>query len=303
MSTHPRPFDRELHRRRLARATPRYPGADFLKLRASEDVADRLIAINRRFAIAIELGARNGVLGRVLRNGAAAAKVGRLVESDLSEPMLSGREGPRLVADEERLPFAEHAADLIVSTLALHWVNDLVGTLVQIRRTLKPDGLFLGAMLGGGTLHELRQVLTVADLERAGGAGPRVSPFIDAGDAGDLLRRAGFAMPVVDVDRLMVRYAHPMGLMEDLRMMGETNVLFERSRSPLDRAGLARMGQIYADLFGMADGRVAATFEIITLTAWAPHPDQPKPLKPGSASARLEDALASARRPKHIGDV
>jgi SAM-dependent methyltransferase len=295
-STPPRLFDRGLHRRRLARAARGFAGAQFLKARASEDVAERLAAINRPFPIAIELGARNGVFGAILGESPAAGKIGRLIESDLSEAMLRGRAGARVVADEAAPPFAVACADLIVSTLALHWVDDLVGALVQIRRTLKPDGLFLGAMLGGGTLSELRQALTEADLEQTGGAAPRVSPFIDAAHAGDLLRRAGFALPVVDVDRLTVRYAHPLNLMADLRAMGETNVLFERARAPLGRARLARAAEIYAERFAAADGRIPATFEIITLTAWAPHPDQPRPLARGTATARLDEALAAARR-------
>jgi SAM-dependent methyltransferase len=290
------PFDRALHRLRLTRASATYPEASFLKERASEDLLDRLGAINRRFDLAIELGARTGVLAGALSASPTADRIGTLIECDLCERMLAGREGPGLVVDEERLPFAESSADLIVSTLALHWVNDLVGALVQIRRALKPDGLFLGAMLGGGTLNELRQALTEADLEQAGGAGPRVSPFIDPADAGDLLRRAGFALPVVDVDRVTVRYSHPLRLLADLRKMGETSALFERSRAPLTRGRLARACEIYIERFAAPDGRVPATFEIIALTAWAPHPDQPQPLKRGSATARLEDALVAHRK-------
>jgi SAM-dependent methyltransferase len=181
--------------------------------------------------------------------------------------------------------------DLIVSTLGLHWVNDVVGALIQMRRALRPDGLFLGALLGGATLTELRQCLLAAETELRGGAGPRVSPFLDAHDGAGLMQRAGFALPVVDVDTLIVRYAHPLELMADLRAMGETNALLERPPEPLTRAILDRVAELYAERFAGPDGRIIATFEIITLTGWAPHPEQQKPLRPGSAKMRLADAL------------
>jgi SAM-dependent methyltransferase len=291
----PRLFDRGLHGARLSRAAPRFARADFLKRRAVDDVVERLAATKRNFPTAIDLGARNGLLAKALSQSGRPGQIGWLMESDLSWAMLARPGGAKVVVDEESLPFSEGCADLIVSTLALHWVNDMVGALIQIRRALKPDGLFLGALLGGATLLELRQALTEADLERIGGAGPRVSPFIDAGDVGDLMRRAGFALPVVDVDRVTVRYASPLALLADLRAMGETNVLFERSRAPLSRSVLARASEIYLDRFAGPDGRAPATFEIIGLTGWAPHPDQPKPLKRGSATARLEEALAKVR--------
>ena len=296
----PRLFDRALLRTRLARAAPGYDRADFLKRRAALDIVERLAAIKRDFPTAIELGARNGLLSKTLRESGRPGQVGRLIETDLSAAMLARPGGAKVVVDEEGLPFADGCADLIVSTLALHWINDLVGTLIQIRRALRPDGLFLGALLGGATLSELRQALTEADLERTGGAGPRVSPFIDARDAGDLMRRAGFALPVVDVDRIAVRYDHPLRLLADLRAMGETNALFERSRAPLSRSVLARAGEIYLERFADPDGRVPATFEIIGLTGWAPHPDQPTPLKRGSATARLDEALAQVRRKSDV---
>src|SRR5579872_2983606 len=224
MSGPPRLFDRPLHRRRLDRAARAGFGAGFLKTRAAEDLAERLAAVRRDFPLAVDLGARDGAFGRALAASEAAAKVGLLVETDLSEAMLAGRAGPRLVADEERLPFAQGGLDLVVSSLALHWTNDFIGALIQIRRALKPDGLFLGAMLGGATLSELRAALTAAELELLGGAGPRVSPFADAYDGAGLMQRAGFALPVADVDRLSVRYPNPLALMADLRAMGETNV-------------------------------------------------------------------------------
>jgi SAM-dependent methyltransferase len=291
----PKLFDRALHRARLSRAAPLFAGADFLKRRAVDDIVERLAGINRDFAMAIELGARNGLLSQALRQNGRPGQVGYFIQSDLSQAMLGRTGGARVVADEENLPFLDGCADLIVSTIALHWANDLVGALIQIRRALKPDGLFLGALLGGATLHELRQALTEADIQQTGGAGPRVSPFVDARDAADLMRRAGFALPVVDVDRVTVRYAHPLDLLADLRAMGETNVLFERSLAPLSRSVLARAAEIYLERFAGADGRTPATCEIIGLTGWAPHPDQPKALKRGSATRRLEAALAQVR--------
>jgi hypothetical protein len=167
---------------------------------------------------------------------------------------------------------------------------------VQIRRALKPDGLFLGAILGGATLTQLRQALLQAEAELHGGAGPRVSPFADVMDAAHLLQRAGFALPVADIDQVEVGYASPLELIGDLRAMGETNVLAERSRRPLSRALLARTAEVYAERFSRPDGRVKASFDIVTMTGWAPHESQQKPLKPGSARMRLADALHTRER-------
>ena len=201
MTAPPRLFDRTLHRRRLDRAARDFGSADFLKRRAAEDIVARLETVQRRFALAIDLGARTGAIRQALAASDAGAKIDLLIEADLSGAMLAGREGPRLVLDEERLPLADGVLDLAVSALSLHWANDLVGALVQIRRALKPDGLFIGALLGGATLTELRQALLAAESELRGGAGPRVSPFADGFDGGALLQRAGFALPVTDVDR------------------------------------------------------------------------------------------------------
>jgi len=254
----------------------------------------RLETIMRRFPLAVDLGARDGAFARALADSPhAAGKIDTLIETDLSERMLAGRAAARLVVDEERLPFAPESLDLVVSTLALHWTNDLVGALIQIRRALRPDGLFIGAMLGGASLTELRQCLLEAEAELSGGAGPRVSPFADAFDAAGLLQRAGFALPVADVDRVRVRYAHPLALLADLRAMGETNVLLDRPRRPLPRRVLMRAMALYVERFAEPDGRVPATFEIITATGWAPHEDQQKPLRPGSAKMRLADALGA----------
>jgi SAM-dependent methyltransferase len=288
MSGPPRLFDRNLHRRRLARAAAGY--ADFLKRRAAQDLVERLELVKRQFPVAVDLGARTGAFAAALASSDAAAKVGWLVETDLAPTMLSGRTGARVVADEEQLPFAAGSLDLVVSSLVLHWTNDFVGALIQIRQALKPDGLFLGAMLGGETLTELRTALTEAELELVGGAGPRVSPFADAYDAAGLLQRAGFALPVADIDRVTVRYDHLLNLIADLRAMGETSVLAQGAGRPLTRPVLARAAEIYAERFSTG-GRIAATFEILNLTGWSPDASQQQPLRPGSAKMRLADAL------------
>jgi SAM-dependent methyltransferase len=283
MTMPPRLFDRALlaARRRRARARPR-DGADFLLARVVEDLDDRLATVLRRFARAVDLGpfagpgaaalARSGKVDTVLRAGPDAESVD-------------------LVADEEALPFAPESLDLVVSLLALHFVDDLPGALVQIRRALAPDGLFLASLLGGQTLHELRDALMAAELEIHGGVSPRVVPFLDVRDLGGLLQRAGFALPVTDTDRVTVRYGSMFDLVADLRAMGATNPLRERSRRPASRALFLRAAEIYAERHADADGRLRATFEIVSASGWAPHPDQQKPLAPGSAQVRLADAL------------
>ena len=290
----PHIFDRPLHRARLDRAAPGYAG--FLRTRAAEDAAERLASVLRSFPLALDLGARDGALARAIAAGPAPERIGTIIEADLSEKMLrldalSRTAVPRVVLDDERLPLAEASLDLIVSLLSLHWTNDLVGALVQIRRALKPDGLFIGALFGGDTLTELRQSLIAAEAEVTGGAGLRVSPFADGRDAAGLLQRAGFTLPVADVERITVRYDHPLKLMADLRAMGETNALTDRARQPLTRPVLARAFELYAERFALPDGRIPATFEIVAVTGWAPHPSQPQPLRPGSAKMRLADAL------------
>jgi SAM-dependent methyltransferase len=292
----PRLFDRALHRAHLDRAARNYGQGGFLKTRAAEDAADRLSAVLHDFPLAVDLGARDGALARALIGTPAQTRIGTLIEADLSSKMLRSNpaqhfRNPRLVCDEERLPFAQASLDLVVSLLSLHWTSDLVGALVQIRRALKPDGLFMGALFGGATLTELRQSLLAAEAEVSDGAGLRVSPFADGFDAAGLLQRAGFALPVADVDRVTVNYDHPLNLLADLRAMGETNALADRARKPLSRMVLARMCEIYQERFGLPDGRIPATFEIISAAGWVPHPSQQQPLKPGSAKMRLADAL------------
>lgn len=299
MAAPPRLFDRTLHRRRLNRAATGFAGADFLKARAAADAVERLEAIMRSFPLAVDLGARNGAFAAALAQSDAAARIGLVIETDLSAPMLQGRAGPRVQADEERLPFAPQSLDLVVSTLALHWANDLPGVMIQIRQALKPDGLFIGAILGGDSLKELRQSLVAAEAELSDGAGLRVAPLADAYDTAGLLQRAGFALPVADVDRVVVRYSHPLKLLADLRAMGETLALAERPRA-LSRAVLARAFEIYQSRFADADGRVRATFDILTMTGWAPHESQQKPLERGSGAMRLEDALNVVRRKPQV---
>lgn len=285
-------------RKRLDRAAPGFDQAGFLKARAAQDVVDRLEPILRDYPVAVDLTARTGAFARALKGTIVEERIGLLVEADLSERMLAGRQGDRVVGarvvlDDERLPFRGGALDLVVSTLGLHWTNDVVGALIQIRLALKPDGLFIGAFLGGSTLTELRQSLLAAEAELTGGAGQRVSPFADPADAAGLLQRAGFALPVADVDRLTVRYGDPFRLLADLRQMGETNLLAERHPRALTRGVIGRAMQIYAERFAEPDGRVPATFEILTLTGWAPAETQQQPLRPGSAKMRLADALGA----------
>jgi len=293
MSALPLLFDRTLRRLRLDRSAAAWRTADFLHRRAADDIADRLSAIMRRFPLAVELGASPGLIAGL----SSSAQVGQWLQAGLSGARLNGIAGPRVVADEERLPFRAASLDLIASALSLHWTNDLVGALVQIRRALRPDGLFIGALLGGATLTELRQALLIAESEIGSGAGARVSPFADGFDGAALLQRAGFTLPVADVDRVTVRYDHPIKLMADLRAMGETSVLIDRPRMPLSRAVLARTAEVYAERFALPDGRIPATFEIVTLTGWAAHESQQTPLKPGSAKMRLADALNVVEHP------
>jgi SAM-dependent methyltransferase len=299
VSSHPVIFDRISQRTRRARAAALGPST-FLIDRVAEDLSDRLAAVLRRFESALDLGTPTDAVRRVL---AASGKVGSILAVDAlagsaAVKHLSGSPGKSaaplcIAADEEALPFREASLDLVVSALALQFVNDLPGALVQIRRALKPDGLFLAALAGGETLTELRQAFAVAETAIEDGISPRVAPFPDVRDMGGLLQRAGFALPVTDVDRVTARYDSPISLMHDLRRMGATNTLLERSRRPLKRATLTRMAEIYAERFADRDGRIRATFEIIWLSGWAPHASQQKPLAPGSARRRLADALGT----------
>ena len=287
MSSSPLVFDRQTLRVRRRRAAALGP-ATFLLERVAEDFADRLATVLRRFDRALDLGTPTDAVRRVL---AASGKVGTIIAADPLAGVAGA--GVAVAADEEALPFGDASLDLVVSALALQFVNDLPGTLVQIRRALKPDGLFLAALIGGDTLTELRQAFAAAEAEIEDGISPHVAPFADLRELGTLLQRAGFALPVTDIDRLTVRYASPFALMHDLRRMGATNPLIERRRRPLKRATLRRMAEIYGERFADADGRIRATFEIVWLSGWAPHASQQQPLKPGSAQHRLADALGT----------
>ena len=288
MASSPIIFDRKLLRVRRRRAE-RLGASDFLIERVAVDIAERLAVVLRQFDLAVDLGTAGDAVRRAL---AASGKVGAIVAAS---PWASGPLA--VVADEEALPFRDGAIDLVVSALSLQLTNDLPGVLVQIKRALRPDGLLLAALLGGDTLTELRQAFAQAEAEIEDGISPRVAPFADLRELGALLQRAGFALPVTDVDRVTVRYASPIALMHDLRAMGATNVLAERRRRPLRRATLRRMIEIYGDRFADADGRIRATFEIVWLSGWAPHESQQQPLRPGSARQRLADALGTKEQP------
>jgi len=261
----PRIFDRQAYAQRRARTSE-----SFLVLDAAQGIAERIGGINRRFVRALNLNTRPET---------------RAILAPLADEWT---EGP---ADEEILPFAPESFDLIVSVLSLHAVNDLPGAFVQIRRALKPDGLFLAALFGGETLRELREAFAAGESETVGGASPRVAPFADVRDLGGLLQRAGFALPVADVERTTVRYQSFDNLASDLRALGETNVLAERSKRVLRKDTLAATLAHYQTHHADAEGRIGATFDVIYLSGWAPHESQQKPLAPGSAKMRLADAL------------
>ena len=287
MAAPPVIFDRallRLRRRRAARLGP----ATFLLDRVAGDLSDRLATVMRQFPLAADLATSGDAVRQVLL---ASGKVGDVVTLDEDDAAAVAPGTLRVVTDIEALPLREASLDLAVSGLALQFVNDLPGTLIQVRRALKPDGLFIAALLGGATLTELRQALTEAEAEMEGGVSPRVAPLIDVRELGALLQRAGFALPVTDADRVTVRYDNVIALMHDLRRMAATNPLIERRRTPLRRTTLARAGAIYADRFADSDGRIRASFEIVWLSGWAPHERQQQPLRPGSARTRLADAL------------
>jgi SAM-dependent methyltransferase len=267
-------FDRAQLQARQDRARKLGPET-FLLDRVADDIDERLRAVLRNFTDAADIWTP----GELLR-GPSQERFNRLAHVDPDA--------------REILPLEPQSLDLAVSALALQFVNDLPGVLAQIRRALKPDGLLLAAMIGGDTLTELRQSFAAAESECEGGVSPRVAPFADLRDIGGLLQRAGFALPVTDLDHVIVRYDHAFALMHDLRRMGATNILFERRRKPTRRTTMLRMAEIYAERFADSDGRIRATFDVIWLSGWAPHESQPKPLKPGSATASLEDAIRKA---------
>lgn len=283
----PQIFDRRHFARQRARAlAAATPGADFLLNLAADELADRLAAVERRFSRALVIGDPTATLAERI-----AGQADEVVRADLLVPGLDG--GGAVVLDDEALPFAGGSFDLVVSSLALQFANDLPGALIEARRVLKPDGLFLGLLCGGETLTELRQALLEAESRRSGGASPRVAPMAEVRDLGGLLQRAGFALPVADQDRLTLRYRSAGALMDELKAMGASNSLAGR-RGGLTPPGLiAEAAEVYAERFADADGRVRASLTLMSLSGWAPHESQQKPLKPGSASMRLADALKS----------
>ncbi len=278
-------FDSHRRLARLRRSAARFGDADFLHQRAADDAVDSLEATLRDFPVAVDLSAHPGPFADRLGGSIASARVGtpRWIGAGAASP------------GAQNLEIEAGSTDLIVSLMTLHWANDLPGALSQIRRALRPDGLFIGTLLGAATLKELRGVLTEAELAERGGAQARVSPFADGYDGAALLQRAGFALPVSDVDRVTVRYPDMFALIRDLRAMGETNQLAGTIR-PLTRAIAGRAAALYAERHGDADGRIPATFEIVNLAGWAPHESQQKPLKRGSATTRLADALSVRER-------
>ena len=284
----PNIFDRRVVEANLTRAARVLPRTDFLLRHAAGELVSRLEGISRTFELAADTGAYHGVVAKLLNERFPGTKTVSL--SPVTE-LAKECPAPRAVATEEALPLKDGSLGLVTSVLSLHLVNDLPGALIQIRRALRPDGLFLGALLGGESLIELRQAFMVAETETLGGVSPRVFPTADVRDMGALLQRAGFALPVVDSERLTVTYPTPLALIRELKAMGAANPLFARSRKPMRRDTFAQALEIYARRFAGEDGRARATFEILYLCGWSPHESQQKPLKPGSAKARLADAL------------
>ncbi|MDJ0684397.1 MAG: methyltransferase domain-containing protein [Alphaproteobacteria bacterium] len=296
MSSSPTVFDRDLVRRRRDRRAAGFCAVDFLVREVADRLADRVADVARRFPVALDLGCHTGQIGAALQGRGG---VETLVQCDLSPAMARAADQSgaaplptlSLAADEEALPFADNSFDLALSCLSLHWVNDLPGALVQVNRSLKPDGLFLGAMLGGATLAELRACLMEAEIEVSGGAGPRVSPFADLRDLGALMQRAGYALPVVDSEVITVTYENALALMAELRAMGEANAVVERARAPTARQVFLRAAELYQTRHAKPDGRIGADFEILYWHGWKPHQSQQQPLRPGAATTRLADFL------------
>ncbi len=278
-------FDRSLFRLRRDRCAPQFHTVNFLKKEACTRLADRLADVKRHFPLALDIGAHTGEMAAAL---AGHPSIGTLVQTDISAVMLAEADGLRVQCDDAWLPFKDDSIDLVMSALSLHSVNDLVGTLIQIRRILKPDGLALLTLPGAHTLWELRQALAEAETTVKGGISPRLSPLIDVRDAGNLLQRAGFSLPVADGELLDISYPHPLALMQELRRMGEANILNNRDKTPMSPALLREITASYPT---NAEGRIHATVELVTLTAWKPHESQQIPAKRGSGVVSLKDVL------------
>jgi len=286
-------FNRKSLQANRTRAARKKEDVTFLLNEVSDELAFRLSAITRSFETSICLGTHLGVGSDEL---SSSGNISNLIHLDPCPAMMKNISGPKIIADEECLPLKDGSTDLVISPLSLQWVNDLPGCLIQIRRALKPDGLFMAALIGGESLHELRTCFMTAESSLTDGAYPRVSPFVDVKAFGGLLQRAGFALPVIDREIRTVRYDTPLGLMHDLRHMGASNSLNDRARTFLRRDVLAKMMEYYADHYADPDGRIRASFEIVYVSAWAPDESQPKPLKPGSATHSLAEALKKSEK-------
>lgn len=289
MSNPPLIFDRTRLAHHRARAARQVEPVDFLLHAMAERLTDRLMDITHRFPLVLDLGAHHGVLAGYIEG---VAGIQTIIQAERSLPQLTKASGLRVAADEEWLPFAENSLDAVFSIGSLHWVNDLPGTLVQIQRALKPDGLFMAMLPGGQTLKELRDAFEQAEIVSSGGVSPRISPFIDVRDAGALLQRAGFALPVVDSELLNITYAHPLKLMRELRVMGEANALTQAVKHSTGCSLMMQAVDHYLRNYSMEDGRIAATFELVTLTGWKPHASQQQPAKRGSGQVNLKDVLS-----------
>lgn len=283
-------FNRRIVRLHLERAQPHFSEHDFLFREVAGRLLERLDDVTRRFPLALDLGARGDLINQMVGNRGGIETLIRC-----AHPLpINNRvnDGVLVCADEEALPFADKAFDLAISNLSLHWVNDLPGTLSQLCRCLKPDGMMIATMFGGETLKELRSALTEAEIEVEGGLSPRISPFADIRDAGSLLQRAGFSLPVVDTETITVSYGDPLTLLKDLRGMGETNAVMERRLSFSRRETLMRAMELYLEQYGDSEGRIPATFQILYLSGWSPDPSQQQPMKPGSGQRSLTDELS-----------
>lgn len=294
MTQNPKIFDTALIERFRLRAVQKaMPGADFLLARMADDLEERLAAVDRHFNHAIDLHGHTGLAAPAMKH---SGKVSAIERMETLPQFLTPAHYPSRICPRERLALQPQQADLIVALLSLHLTNDVPGVLVQIRQALMPDGLFLAAMCGNGTLGELRESLLQAENELYGGITPRVSPFADVQTAGGLLQRAGFALPVTDIENIVVRYDTVFSLMADLRAMGMQNALVNRSLKPVSRRFFTRAAEIYAERFSDPDGRIRASFSFLWLSGWAPHKNQPRPMKPGTAKASLAEALAVKTR-------
>ena len=277
-------FDRMTVRRRRKRAAKEFSNHDFLFREVARRLADRLADIKRKFPLTIDLGSRGKHLSHLLSGNPS-------IETIIEMGLYSEENKTSFIGDEEAIPIGPACADLIISNLVLHWTNDLPGTLIQCHKILKPDGLFMGAVLGGETLTELRQVIMEVESKISGGISPRISPFANLADTASLLQRARFSLPVSDIDTITVTYKDLFSLMRDLRGMGETNAVISRTPNFSKRELFFEAAERYAERFGDSKGRIPATFQVLFLTGWAPATSQPQPQRPGSASLSLAQAL------------